>query len=140
VIENYVRRRSYEPGSVPLIKSIVDPTRVKRGDFTSHSFIYPQRGRAVDEHKRPIEWPYEKTTFSISRLRINHYSTKSEEELRAKLDLWTTTSWPRGEREIEGWLERLDAEPDDAILAYVPALHDALARLPAVPEGGVTGG
>jgi hypothetical protein len=84
---------------------------------------------AVDENHYPIRG--EGTTYpSMARLRINHYHTKSEEELRAKYAvLRPDTGTPRPEGEPDRMLREQAARygrPDDAILRYVPALREAL--------------
>lgn len=127
VIESYLHRaNSTEELWNRRFKSIVDPARATRCE-DAHHFAY-REGQVVDEHQRPIEGPVTDSP-SHSRLLINHYWTKSEEDLAKKF------SRPRAS---DGWLppppdlERLDrglnAERDETILSYVPAVHAALDR------------
>jgi ketosteroid isomerase-like protein len=125
VSESYVH-------SVPdrHFQSIVDPARVVAPDGP-HAFTY-QAGLAVDENFYPFNhWP---VYVSFSRLRINHYHTKSEEEYRAKCARPRADGGPpRGEVAFDRMVRRLAryGREDRAILTYVPELHRALARTPA---------
>ena len=143
VTESYVRRAK---DMQTAIKSIVDPTAVERC-AGAHHFVYRDGRCAVDERKRVLD-PSRRVppeiaragksarpnagfteSFSVERLRINHYATKSVEEWEEKLALPrpdTGTERPPGMRERV--VTRLDAEPDDqAIMRYVPALKEALS-------------
>ena len=121
VIENYVMRVDHPANR--FIKSIVDPSRVVRC-INVHNFEYESL-MTMDENHYPI-YGVRSKSVSFSRLRINHYMTKSEEEARAKIDrpkewqdhrLWRSTRME----------ERFPQQPDRTILRYVPSLHDALA-------------
>ena len=107
-----------------FIKSIVDPSRVVRC-IDVHDFEYESL-MTMDENHYPI-YGVRSKSVSFSRLRINHYMTKSEEEARAKVDrpkewqdhrLWRSTKME----------ELLPQEPDQTILSYLPDLQDALAE------------
>jgi hypothetical protein len=128
VTENYLhrlpqRRRKH-------VKSIVDPARVV-GCTDAHYFIY-DHGYAVDENHYPLSLdatPY----ASTSRLQLNHYGGKSEEEFRAKLD--TPDPLRGGSRpplDFEQLLkeERHCGRVDTAIQQYLPALREALRQAP----------
>jgi Glycosyltransferase family 92 len=129
VIENYLHRGRHLPDTRAYYKSIVDPSRVERC-ASVHHFFY-RDGLAVDENGHPVSAGIrpEKTPVSFERLRINHYRTKSEEELRRKWAMWAETGKlqpaepPAARVELGGHLVT-----DDAITAYVPALRAALAR------------
>jgi len=135
VIESYTRRTG-DPGINRHIKSIVDPTRV-RSFCMPHFFMYTDGG-AVDENKGEITGPPYALTddVSLSRLRVNHYATKSEEEFRRKLergpaDSTVPKSELMSEANIARRLRKFDEVTDEAILRYVPALREALtARRP----------
>jgi hypothetical protein len=121
VVENYTRSIK---GETSLIKSIVDPIRAIRCS-TVHHFIYRHRS-AVDENEYPI-WGEVAKGASYSRLRINHYWSKSEEECRAKFatpraDNGYFRAWPsfRTLRERD---EKI-AEPDDSLSGYVDRLKE----------------
>jgi hypothetical protein len=128
VIENYVWRTT-EPLLNSIIKSIVDPRRV-RAFCRPHFFMY-RDGVAVDERHRPVTHrpPWRTESPSFERLRLNHYGIKSEEEYNAKLarghaDGLRPKSPMRSER-----LANLHNDVEDrAILRYLPALRSALAR------------
>jgi hypothetical protein len=132
VIENYVHRTG-APGVNRQIKSIVNPREV-RAFCVPHFFMY-REGWAVDENHRPITKPPRSMTeeVSFSRLRVNHYAIKSEEEFRRKLargpadstvpkrDMW-------GEDEIQRRLRIWNEVEDRDILRYLPDLKQALAQ------------
>jgi hypothetical protein len=130
VIESYLRR-SDDPGINRHIKSVVNPRRV-RGFCVPHFFMYDD-GLAVDEQRRPITGPpYSHTDgVSFSRLRLNHYAIKSEEEFRLKLARGPAdSSIPKRERFSEAQLARIagqyDEVEDRTILMHLPALREAL--------------
>jgi hypothetical protein len=120
VTESYLYRNR-SPRAGRCIKSVVDPTQVVRCD-NAHYFHY-RSGFAVDEQGHPITGPelYLTEGFSRSRLRINHYTFKSEEEYRAKISAW-------GEVGARVWGKpRPGDDRDETIQMYVPALRAAVA-------------
>ena len=130
VIESYDLRRSYV---IPKkdwehVKSIVDPSRTSHA-FNAHGFFYTE-GYAVNENReRALEKPPGRRIFPLtSRLRINHYITKSEEEYLRKGRQWAAAGapWPDGDR--QGFFEHMSGERDETIKMYVPALREALAQ------------
>jgi hypothetical protein len=129
VIENYV-----ESVANKYVKSVVDPTRV--ADCPSpHYFLYLD-GSAVDENSYPSSGS--RTVYvSFSRLKINHYNTKSEEEFRSKL----ATALPDfGAERPDSHFELVDfvtrfGRPDRAILEHLPALRSALEKAGAKKTG-----
>jgi Glycosyltransferase family 92 len=129
VIESYLRKLPDHRAST-AVKSIVDPTRTG-ASATPHSFDHPN-GFIVDERHRPIEdplWP-QMPSFSVERLRINHYWTKSEEELEEKFGrARPDTGQPYPERRtptmMREW-DRKSGEHDDAILRFVPGVKKRL--------------
>ena len=79
MIENYLYRTT--GGENTWVKNIVQPARTKRC-LGAHVFEFDS-GHAVDVAKRPLDgWLTQ--SYIQSRLRINHYYTKSLEELQAK--------------------------------------------------------
>ena len=126
VIESYLHREDFE--WMRFIKSIVDPRRAVRARG-AHHFSYRNGELAVDVKKRPV--PIEQSEDRSDRpLRINHYYTKSEEELRIK------KSRPRpdtGEPYMEyHFPEATQTQTlDETILIYVLALQEALRRASA---------
>jgi hypothetical protein len=123
LIENYMDRRKLELGG-RFIKSIVDPARTSECK-SAHHFSYVD-DLAVDENGYPIAGHATKST-SLSRLRINHYWSKSEQEIREKL------AFPAADGRFRPWID-FDAlkmtyiDSDDRILRWAPALRGALAR------------
>jgi Glycosyltransferase family 92 len=129
VIENYLER-STEPSRQTFVKHIADPRRTVRC-VTPHRFLY-EDGFAVTEKHEPLDRPpYGRTdTVSLSRLRINHYYTRSQEEWSRKLDEREPSFGMRrrGYDRRAGRGETFDDERDETITIYLPALRDALAR------------
>jgi hypothetical protein len=127
VIENFVHRVRQPPDSLGQFKSIVDPRRVARC-ANVHHFVY-RDGYPVDENKSRVVTGIrpERTAVSFSRLRINHYRTKSEEEMRRKWAMWEESGLSR--HEIPAIRVEMSPiyEPDETITSYVPALREALA-------------
>ncbi|BBK33061.1 glycosyl transferase family 92 [Stella humosa] len=104
VTRNYIRRgatgvvvpyKAYlrSPGLDPLradsyrpmnshVKSIVRPTQVLRA-ITPHHFAFADGGTMVTENEEPFAEPWS-PSVSLSRLRINHYWSKSSAELAIK--------------------------------------------------------
>jgi hypothetical protein len=128
VIESYLRR-GVRPDVNTWIKTIADPARVAKTTPSNHWFVYTE-GFAVDENKRPLEKGSQTEVASFSRLRINHYWMKSEEEWRRKLARPMAHSGkPR--RFTEPAMVRMDQEfcavEDRTITRYLPALREALA-------------
>jgi Glycosyltransferase family 92 len=125
VIDSYPLRDAYDQR---LIKSIVDPPRTVRCD-SAHWFEF-EFGLPADENGWPLAFPASKTT-SFSRLRINHYASRSEEEAREKIA--RQTGWTH----LRRWRERdlrgeLDLVHDDAIARWVPPLRASLERSEAL--------
>ncbi len=129
VTESYVWRCEDEQEGNRLVKSIVDPTRaVSCPD--PHFFVYADGALAVDENKETIR--YGRTAPPAwSRLRVNHYFTKSEQEFRAKLAKGKADK-PEGREpavaNIARITEALHRERDEKILSYAPDLLEALSR------------
>jgi len=118
VIESYTLR-SARPRNSRWFKSIVDPRGVVRA-MGPHAFSYRDRNYAGPV---PAFVPFE-------RLRINHYWTKSEEELRQKLMRPRADTGAAYAPTAERALTITSAETsvfDDAILRYLPALRETLA-------------
>jgi hypothetical protein len=124
LVEEYLRRDAMP---WPFIKNIVDPMRTARC-VNAHTFAYAYR-TAVDENHQPIGQNPGRTQFtSVSRLRLNHYYLKSEEEARAKLARPMAIGGFRP-HDFETLSRELNAESDETILRYLPALREALASL-----------
>jgi hypothetical protein len=136
VTESYTRRTE-DAERNRLIKCVIDPRRV-RNFCLAHFFIFHGDPRVVvDENHRPIEArpgsPLSMTEeVSFERLRVNHYVTKSEEELRRKQTRVRVDNGrmrPYTEGQIARMLAALDQVEDRTIQTYLPALREELARV-----------
>jgi hypothetical protein len=121
VIESYLLRDTAEPG---LLKSIVDPLRTLRCE-SAHWFTF-EYGLPVDENGWPVADSRTKAT-SFQRLRINHYASRSMDELREKI------ARKSGWMHLRRWRERdlrgeLDLVYDDAIACWIPPLRASVER------------
>jgi hypothetical protein len=129
VTESYLHRGSDSLRTNHGVKSIVDP-RVAVECMSAHFFTY-REGSAVDEHTNPI--PGGRTeAVSLTRLRINHYWLKSEAEFRHKkvTKPRAHTTAPRAKLATFEKLDRkFNAERDEVVLPYVPALREGLAAV-----------
>jgi len=109
-----------------MVKNIVDPQRTT-GIVNAHSFVHTE-GERVDVMKRPF-YGRDSPEVVFSRLRLNHYFTKSQDELAQK---WAhadpDTSEMRDPKNLEHHL-RIESryERDEVILQYVPALKAAMS-------------
>jgi hypothetical protein len=116
-IESYVRRHTGRR-NLRQFKSIVHPSAVTRS-FGPHSFAYGDRRR----------WPAPVPRFAgWDELRLNHYFTRSEEELAAKLDRPLAHSGRMRDVRRPDLLTRGATVHDDRIAAYAPAVRTALGR------------
>jgi hypothetical protein len=126
VIESYVRRSPETATGNRIVKSIVDPSRVA-GCQSVHHFVYLD-GHAVNERREPVEGGHS-DYHSSSRLRVNHYWTKSEDEFAQKLERWTAAG--ASEYKDPASIKRLKSSrnevPDHTIASYVPALRERLS-------------
>jgi hypothetical protein len=138
VIENYLRRKDYSNVMEEHVKCVVDPVRTTGPGVSAHWFRY-QEGYAVNEEYRPQDqMPFSFAPTAFSRLRVNHYARKSEEEYQRKIGRGMAHSGELKRKPPETYEQRnrvLNAVYDDAITAYLPALREALARLDTTAGG-----
>jgi hypothetical protein len=120
VTESYRLRASDEHPVSRHVKSIVYPRKTSTAVWSPH--IFPTRGFAVGEDGRPVTGPF-RDPATADVLRINHYFSKSEEELRRKLGRQRSDIGERYPKDVTPRAEL----PDDTILRFVPALKKALA-------------
>ena len=130
MIESYLWRNDepHEPRN-RLFKCVVDPARVMRC-LDPHSFAFTE-GSLVDERKQPVEGQFTERPL-YSKLRINHYYTRSEEEAARKYAKGRGSDAVKmrgGDAPLEHLHERLNQKRDDTILGYAPALRKALAEV-----------
>ena len=116
VIDSFSMRDAADQG---FVKSIVDPQRTVRC-LSAHWFEC-EYGLPVDENGWPLASPTTKAT-SFSRLRINHYASRSETEAREKI------ARPSGWGHLRRWRRRdlsaeLDLIPDEAIAPWIPPVR-----------------
>ena len=131
VIENYTRRLGLDRPRSRVVKAIADPARAVRIGRSAHYFIYKDRVKGVDELRRPVRGVHTETP-SVERLRINHYFTRSQEERERKLAApRVDNGQPKQSEGVEERDRRLNEEPDELILHYVPSLREALGLEPA---------
>jgi hypothetical protein len=125
-IESYVHRRRQIPDSRSYAKSIVDPARVARC-ASVHHFAYLD-GLPVNENRVPVRMAIraERLPISYSRLRINHYGLKSEEELRRKRALWDESGVERAQPPAIRVQVSSLYEEDHMMDRFVPALRRAM--------------
>jgi hypothetical protein len=125
VIENYTRRAPVPPDARGLIKSVVDPGRAVRC-LGAHHFVYAD-GLAVDENKRPITEAGGRGEIptSIERLRINHYWSKSREDLRGKAAQWREAG---SRRTSDAVSDRPYSVVDEELAGLGPRVREALAK------------
>lgn len=128
VTESYLMRAADHREANHLYKSIVYPRKTQALATTPHAFqCY---GRTVDENQQPVNGVH-RIPPTADLLRINHYFTKSTEELQAKIERGRSDLHERRTlQEAEFPLRYLNEVRDGAILPFVPALKDALAHRP----------
>ncbi|MDR2337988.1 MAG: glycosyltransferase family 92 protein [Deltaproteobacteria bacterium] len=86
VIENYTRIHADKENVVSLhVKSIVNPLKVRSCNI--HNQFYLDGELAVTENFEPIlEGVYQTEYLQRHKIQLNHYWSKSEEELRIKIE------------------------------------------------------
>ena len=137
VIESYVERRSYVSPKKDWehVKSMIDPARTDHA-FNAHGFFYTE-GFAVREtgeralRSRPAGGLPQVSASADQSL----HNRSREEEYAEEGDQWAAAGapWPDGDR--QGFFSYLSTERDEAIVQYVPALREALARRSADRPG-----
>ncbi len=127
VIESYLERSEAVPDRPVLYKSVVQPARTS-GCINFHRFRY-SGGMAVNEHGWAVGWGTlpDRSPPTASRLRINHYGTRSLEEMQAKDDLWEASGRGRPKQLFSEQHREGRTVHDDAITSHVPALRKRLA-------------
>jgi hypothetical protein len=129
VIENYTWR-THPPLSSHL-KCIVNPKRVTKPRYIGHSFFCEPGYAVVDEKMRPIETA-ETSTHSGDLVRVNHYATKSLQELRERrarprADNGKVTEHPLSLWEY--WADNWNQVEDRGILRFLPAVKANLEEI-----------
>ncbi|BBK41592.1 hypothetical protein STVA_16120 [Allostella vacuolata] len=120
----YLRRPGLDPARLdsyrPMnshVKSIVRPALTLH-PLTPHHFAYAGGARAVDEEGRPFDGPWS-PGIGLTRLRLNHYWSKSFAELAAKTARGRAWIGPPASLESNRAVERLmNAESDTTIFPF----------------------
>jgi hypothetical protein len=132
VIENYTQRAAIPSRADPELllkwKCIVNPTKV-RAVVSPHVFVLDDgRKGAYDENRHWI-LKTQHATRASEILRLNHYYTKSEEELAAKIakgsvgKLSDQAVRPKGFAALRAEACEVATVRDDSILRFVPPLR-----------------
>jgi hypothetical protein len=114
------------------VKTLVDPSRTIRFR-TAHHYKYLPGLSAVTENKTPVDTPTTETV-SVERLRINHYWSKSRQQLLKKISKGAVESKKRKTPHNyvhDSALERDRAASgviDTTVLRFLPALRDTIAH------------
>lgn len=126
VTANYTRvSKEYDIKVNKHIKSIVNPRKVAYVPSV-HYAVYNNKDYCVSETFEPVHGPFTKH-HSSSKIRINHYFTKSEEEYLKRNSMQPGRN--RLKEHNEWWLVDHDFEEtteDTAILKFLPKLKSAL--------------
>jgi hypothetical protein len=140
VIESYTQRAPIPSAADDMLvkwKSIVDPRKVS-SVISPHMFLLEDgRKGAYDEHRRWVP-KSERAKAASSILRLNHYYTKSEEELAAKIDKGSAAYAPSETRpgadlRAQAMAKLLEGATvkDEAILRFAAPLRERVAAAQA---------
>lgn len=136
IIENYretFANRNHEMNC--RVKLIVQPAQV-HCFLTAHTALFKKAKPAVNEMKKPINGTSMLTSYggattrtnSIERIRLNHYWTKSLEDLNEKCRKGRPD--PSADLLVADVLKRIEGEniTDESILQFLPELKERMAR------------
>lgn len=135
--------QAYKPMNTH-VKTLVDPARTIRFR-TAHHYKYLPGLTAVTENKTPLDTPTTETV-SVERLRINHYWSKSRQQLLKKISKGAVESKKRKNPHNYAHdfaLERDRAASgvtDTTIVRFVPEVKATIAHyhsLPATPPSRI---
>jgi hypothetical protein len=101
VLENFTERGV---GPDAHVKCIVDPRRVIRPVVIGHQFACVGSNAIVDENGVPVRGPFAERP-SASVFRINHYVTKSREEMRRRRGRIQANTGKISPLSLEQWAE-----------------------------------
>ena len=128
VTENFVWRCETDHRGNQMVKTIVDPRQVQE-PVDPHHFRYKGNAFAIDETGTKVRAAVN-DTVTFSRLRVNHYFTKSEEEFRRKLAKGKADKPETREAALVQLPKIVEAHHkvrDETIQSFLPALETALA-------------
>lgn len=128
VIESYTWRANIIDKQV---KCIVRPKRVKGPLYIGHVFVCEPGYNVVDEQGHPVTaCPHDHASADV--LRLNHYVTKSMEELRARRSRPRADSGKVSEHSLElweFWARDWNQIEDRGILRFAPKVHAVLEEM-----------
>lgn len=140
-----------EPGKAEYVtgwakdgKSIVNPRLVRK--YVVHRPRELWEGELVDENRLPPVQRSGGSTLSYDILRINHYWSKSIEDLAAKVERGSICDRNRPKRKLENWLARermLNVSEDTTILPVWRKIQEratagSVAGTPGLPDSRIT--
>ncbi len=105
------------------VKSIVRPEFALHFPNPHHP-VYISGYFQVNTDKIPFEGPFQSSCIQANKLRINHYWTRDEDFLK-RVKIPRQKRWG-GEPIAHEILQKVNAEKDDTILRFVPALKERL--------------
>ena len=134
-IENFTKRSETNFLGNLHVKSIIRPDQVLR-PLDPHIFIYKNDGLAVTEIHEPFSRGMT-DSVSVAKLRINHYFTRSREDMRHKMlrgraDGGLLRTW-----ELLESADRNEVE-DVTIQRFLPQLKQAINAHPITMHSSVT--
>jgi hypothetical protein len=109
------------------VKSIVRPECASHFE-NPHQPVYQKGYFGVNTDKLPIEGMWS-AYYQVNKLRINHYWTREGEYFyRQKMERHKRWRGDPEEKAIKNFIDNLNAEQDQAILKFVPALKKAMGH------------
>jgi len=133
VIENFTWRAREPDGHV---KCIVSPERVQKPLEVGHSFLCEPGYTIVNEHLRDVSSP-QVSAPSGHLLRVNHYATKSIEEMRQRrtqpqADTGKVTAHPLSLWDF--WAHSWNHTQDLGIHRFIPRMQEIQAEMAALRD------
>ncbi len=138
VIENYLDRAEFPPPRDALsllnYKTIADPARVRFAK-THHVELRGESGIMYNDRKQRFNYDdrFDTANASAETFQLNHYFTRSLEELRLKIEKGRVSKDGRTKNaaHLESQLEKLQTNTirDTEILRFVPALQQAIRNV-----------
>ncbi|MES2692948.1 MAG: glycosyltransferase family 2 protein [Verrucomicrobiota bacterium] len=101
VVENYIRRFAVPDQH---IKCVIDPSKILRPQLVGHQFECVAGQVVVTDEFEPVTGPFHHKP-SASNLRINHYLTKSREEMVQRRSKRTVNTGEVSSLPIDEWLK-----------------------------------
>lgn len=127
-IENYTYRAQDGCAENAHVKCIVNPC-VVTGINTVHDFIYQEHYFCISEKGSIIDGPWFPDGM-CTRLRINHYHSKSLQEYRYKLEKrgWCDGDWKVNvEERLRAAANEYNEVYDDIMNRWIPAVKESLS-------------